>query len=43
MGLFGHAGINPRKVEASVIASVVPPLMTELELMLDRYFHNRLW
>ncbi|MGE5373135.1 MAG: type III pantothenate kinase [Solirubrobacterales bacterium] len=41
MGLFGHAGINPKHVEASVIASVVPPLVSELELMLERFFDSK--
>lgn len=41
MGLFVYAGINPRHVEASVIGSVVPPLMNELEDMLMKYFNSK--
>jgi len=38
MGLFGHAGVDPKKIKAAIIASVVPPLMAELERMIKKYF-----
>ncbi|MGE5417616.1 MAG: type III pantothenate kinase [Acidobacteriota bacterium] len=41
MGLFGHTRINPAHIKASVIASVVPPLMSELEYMLEKYFGSK--
>ncbi|MGE5396565.1 MAG: type III pantothenate kinase [Chitinophagales bacterium] len=41
LGLFQNARVNPRDIEASIIASVVPPLMNELEYMLEEYFGNK--
>jgi type III pantothenate kinase len=36
--LFAHAGLEARKVEAVVVACVVPALQQTLEKMVDRYF-----
>lgn len=41
LGLFSLAGLDARKVEASVVGSVVPPLMNEMEEMLEKYFGSR--
>ena len=41
MGLFQHARIDPRQIKGSIISSVVPPLVSELEWMLGKYFNNK--
>lgn len=41
MGLFQHARIDPRQVKGSIISSVVPPLVSELEWMIGKYFNTR--
>lgn len=41
MGLFSHANIDPREVKGSIISSVVPPLVGELEFMIEKYFKNK--
>lgn len=38
LGLFGHAGLSTEKVEAVIIASVVPPIMYTLEHSIKKYF-----
>jgi len=35
---FAHAGLDPRKVSAVVVSSVVPPMQFALEQMSQRYF-----
>jgi type III pantothenate kinase len=39
--LFAHAGLDPAKVEAVAVSSVVPPLQFNLEQMSERYFRRR--
>jgi type III pantothenate kinase len=39
--LFGFSKIDPAKVDAVVVSSVVPPLQFNLERMADRYFHSK--
>jgi type III pantothenate kinase len=39
--LFGLAGLDPAKVDAVVVASVVPPLSFTLEQMCLRYFQRK--
>lgn len=39
--LFDHAGLDPRRVDAVVVSSVVPPLQFNLEKMSERYFGRR--
>jgi type III pantothenate kinase len=39
--LFAHSGIDPRRVKAVIVSSVVPPLQFNLEKMSDRYFGTR--
>jgi type III pantothenate kinase len=39
--LFGSAGLDPARVEAVVVSSVVPPLAFSLEQMALRYFGHR--
>ena len=41
LGLFQHARIDPQRIKASVISSVVPPLVGELEWMIGKYFNNK--
>lgn len=41
MGLFKHTGIDPHQIKGSIISSVVPPLVSELEWMIDKYFGNK--
>ncbi len=36
--LFAHAALDPKKVDAVAVSSVVPPLQFNLERMSDRYF-----
>jgi type III pantothenate kinase len=36
--LFGHVRLDPSRVDAAVVASVVPPLTSTLEHMLEKYF-----
>ncbi|NVI96508.1 type III pantothenate kinase [Myxococcus sp. AM009] len=39
--LFTHRGIDPAKVTAVAVSSVVPPLQSNLEKMSERYFRVR--
>ncbi|PZR10192.1 MAG: type III pantothenate kinase [Archangium gephyra] len=39
--LFSHAGLDPRKVDAVAVSSVVPPLQFNLERMAERYFNAK--
>ena len=39
--LFGHRQMDPRRVDAAVLASVVPPLTPMVECMLEKYFDIR--
>ncbi len=39
--LFGYSGIDPAKVDAVAVSSVVPPMQFTLERMVDRYFKVR--
>jgi type III pantothenate kinase len=39
--LFGRAGLDPRKAEAVVISSVVPPLHLTLDQLARRYFGKK--
>jgi type III pantothenate kinase len=39
--LFAHAGLDPRRVKAVVVSSVVPTLQFNLERMSERYFSAR--
>ena len=39
--LFAHANLDPRKVEAVVVSSVVPSLQFNLEKMSERYFGTK--
>ncbi|MCP3105406.1 type III pantothenate kinase [Myxococcus sp. K15C18031901] len=39
--LFTHSGIDPMKVSAVAVSSVVPPLQFSLEKMSERYFRMR--
>src|ERR1700759_3252774 len=39
--LFGRAGLAPRKAEAVVISSVVPPLHLTLDHLARRYFGKK--
>ena len=41
LGLFQQAGIDPRQINGSIISSVVPPLISELEWMIGKYFNNK--
>ncbi|NLV16821.1 MAG: type III pantothenate kinase [Syntrophomonadaceae bacterium] len=41
VGLFCHAGIDPNHIKGSIISSVVPPLVSELEFMISKYFNNK--
>lgn len=41
VGLFLHAGIDPSRIKGSIISSVVPPLVGELEFMIGKYFNNK--
>ncbi len=38
LSLFGHSGLSPQKIEAVIIASVVPPIMYTLEHSIKKYF-----
>src|SRR5205814_2325276 len=38
MGLLAHAAVNPRAIDAVVLASVVPPLTPIIRAMVKRYF-----
>jgi type III pantothenate kinase len=39
--LFSHAGLDPKKVDAVAVSSVVPPLQFNLEKMSERYFGQK--
>ncbi|MGI6514538.1 MAG: type III pantothenate kinase [Syntrophomonadaceae bacterium] len=39
LGFFKHAGIDPLQIQGSIISSVVPPLVGELEWMIGKYFN----
>ena len=39
--LFAFSGLDPRKIDAVAVSSVVPPLQFNLEKMAQRYFHQR--
>ena len=39
--LFGHLQLDPSRVGVAVVASVVPPLTSTVEDMLEKYFHIR--
>ncbi|MHB8875966.1 MAG: type III pantothenate kinase [Myxococcaceae bacterium] len=39
--LFGFSGIDPSKVDAVAVSSVVPPMQFNLERMVERYFKAR--
>lgn len=39
--LFSHAGLDPKRIDAVAVSSVVPPLQFNLEKMSERYFGHR--
>ncbi|MEW6431016.1 MAG: type III pantothenate kinase [Myxococcota bacterium] len=39
--LFAHAGLDPKRIDAVAVSSVVPPLQFNLEKMSDRYFGRK--
>lgn len=39
--LFSHAGLDPKRIAAVAVSSVVPPLQFNLEKMSERYFGHR--
>lgn len=39
--LFAHAGLDPKRIDAVAVSSVVPPLQFNLEKMSDRYFARK--
>lgn len=39
--LFAHGGLDPKKVDAVVVSSVVPTLQLQLERMSERYFGRK--
>jgi type III pantothenate kinase len=39
--LFSHAGLDPKRVDAVAVSSVVPPLQFNLEKMSERYFGQK--
>ncbi len=41
LGFFQHAGIDHNQIRGSIISSVVPPLVSELEWMIGKYFGNK--
>lgn len=41
LGFFQHAGIDRHQIRGSIISSVVPPLVGELEWMIGKYFCNK--
>jgi type III pantothenate kinase len=41
LGLFQHAKIDPHQITGSIISSVVPPLVSELEKMIGKYFNSK--
>ena len=39
--LFGHAAVDPKKIDAVIASSVVPPLQIDFKKMSEKYFARR--